>query len=107
MLRKVISQYISYRRSFTGDFPIDLALRNNFVYLDPSSTKINPSSWGSQTEGSGLDIIMALCGFSIVGTDSLVAVNHIIRTRCFIQVAACVMFSRLKSPLTKNLCCIG
>ena len=47
---------------------------------------------GSLIEGSGLDKIMASCGLSIVGTDSLVSVNHIKRVRYCIQIAACVMF---------------
>ena len=50
---------------------------------------------GSLIEGSGLDKIMASCGLSISGTDSLVSVNHIKRERYCIQVAACVMFSLL------------
>ena len=37
--------------------------------------------YGSLIEGSGLDKIMASCGLSIVGTDSLVSVNHIKRAR--------------------------
>ena len=39
---------------------------------------------------SGLDKIMASCGLSIVGTDSLVSVNHIKRAKYCIQVAAYV-----------------
>ena len=49
---------------------------------------------GSVIEGSGLDKIVASCGLSIVGMDSL-SVNHIKRVRCCIQVAAFVMFSLL------------
>ena len=45
---------------------------------------------GSLIEGSGLDKIMASCGVSIVGTDSLVSVNHIKRAKYCIQVAAYV-----------------
>ena len=40
---------------------------------------------------------MTSCGLFIVGTDSLVLVNHIKRTRYCIQVAACDMFSLLTS----------
>ena len=40
---------------------------------------------------------MALCGFSIVETDSLVSRNHIKRVRYCFQVAACAMFSLLPS----------
>ena len=36
---------------------------------------------GSLIEGSGLDKIMASCGLSTVGTDSLVSVNHVKRAR--------------------------
>ena len=57
---------------------------------------------GSLVEGSGLDKIMASCGLSIVGTDSLVSVNHIKRARYCIQVAACVMFSLLTSAHKKS-----
>lgn len=46
-------------------------------------------------KGSGLDKIMVSCGLSIVGTDSLVPVNHIKRAKYCIQIAACVMFSLL------------
>ena len=52
---------------------------------------------GSLIEGSRLNKIMVSCGLSIVGTDSLVSVNHIKRARYCIQVAACVMFSLLTS----------
>ena len=52
---------------------------------------------GSLIEGSGLDKIMALCGLSIVGMDSLVSVNHIKRARYCIQVAVYIMFSLLAS----------
>ena len=52
---------------------------------------------GLLIEGSGLDKIMALCELSIVGTDSLVSVNHIKRARYCIQVAISVMFSLLSS----------
>ena len=55
---------------------------------------------GSRIEGSGLDN-MASCGLSIVGTDSLVSVNHIKRARYWIQVA-CVMFSLLTSAHEKS-----
>ena len=51
---------------------------------------------------SGVDKIMASCGLSIVGTDSLVSVNHIKRARYCIQVAACVMFSLLTSAQEKS-----
>ena len=57
---------------------------------------------GSLIEGSGLDKIMASCGLSIVGTDSLVSVNHIKRLRYCIQIAACVMFSLLTSAHEKS-----
>ena len=57
---------------------------------------------GSVIEGSGLDKIMASCGLSIVGTDSLVSVNHIKRASYCIQVAACVMFSLLISAQEKS-----
>ena len=57
---------------------------------------------GSLIEGSGLDKIMASSGLFIVGTDSLVSVNHIKRTRYCIQVAACVMFSLLTSVHKKS-----
>ena len=53
--------------------------------------------YGSLIEGSCLDKIMASCGLSIVGTNSLVSVNHIKRARYCIQVADCVMFSLLTS----------
>ena len=52
---------------------------------------------------------MAFCGLSIVGTDSLVSVNHIKRARYCIQVATSVMFSLLYQPtrtvVTKALYC--
>ena len=61
----------------------------------------------SLIEGSGLNKIMNSCGLSIVGTDSLVTVNHITRARYCIQVAACVIFSLLTwltlKAVTKNL----
>ena len=57
---------------------------------------------GSLTEGSSLDKIMASCGLSIVGTDSLVSVNHIKRASYCIQVAARVMFSLLTSAQEKS-----
>ena len=57
---------------------------------------------GSLIEGSSLDKIMASCGLSIVGTDSLVSVNHIKRASYCIQVAACVMFSLLTSAQEKS-----
>ena len=57
---------------------------------------------GLLIEGSGLDKIMAVCGFSIVGMDSLVSVNHIERARYRIQVAICVMFSLLSSAHEKS-----
>ena len=61
----------------------------------------------SLIEGSGLNKIMNSCGLSIVGTDSLVTVNHIKRARYCIQVAACVIFSLLTwltlKAVTKNL----
>ena len=57
---------------------------------------------GLLIEGSGLDKIMAVCGFSIVGMDSLVSVNHIKRARYCIQVAICVMFSLLSSAHKKS-----
>ena len=57
---------------------------------------------GSLIEGSNLDKIMAPCGLSSVGTDSLLSVNHIKRARCCIQVEACVMFSLLTSAHKKS-----
>ena len=57
---------------------------------------------GSLIEGSRLNKIMVSCGLSIVGTDSLVSVNHIKRARYYIQVAACVMFSLLTSAQEKS-----
>ena len=57
---------------------------------------------GSLIEGSGLDKIMASYELSMVGTDSLVSVNHIKRARCYIQVAACAMLSLLTSAHKKS-----
>ena len=57
---------------------------------------------GLLIEGSGLDKIMAVCGFSIVGMDSLVSVNHIKRAKYCMQVAICVMFSLLSSAHKKS-----
>ena len=57
---------------------------------------------GLLIEWSGLDKIMAVCGFSIVGTDSLVSINHIERARYLIQVAICVMFSLLSLAHEKS-----
>ena len=57
---------------------------------------------GSLIEGSGLDKVMASCGLSIVGTDSLVSGNHIKRARYCIQIATCVMFSLLTSAHEKS-----
>ena len=57
---------------------------------------------GSIIEESGLDKIMASCGLSIIGTDSLVSVNHIKRAMYCIEVAACVMFSLLISAHEKS-----
>ena len=51
--------------------------------------------FGSLTEGSDLNKIIALYGISIVGIDSLMSVNHVKRARYCIQVEACVMFSLL------------
>ena len=57
---------------------------------------------GSLIEGSGLNKIMASCGLSIAGTDSLVSVNNIKRARYCIHVAACVRFSLLTSAHEKS-----
>ena len=57
---------------------------------------------GSLIKGSGLDKVMASCGLSIVGMDSLVSVNYIKRARYCIQVASCVMFSLLTSAYEKS-----
>ena len=57
---------------------------------------------GLLIEGSGLDKIMASCGLSIVGRDSLVSVNPIKRASYCIQVAICVMFSLLTSAHEKS-----
>ena len=51
---------------------------------------------GKLIEKSGLDAIMLICGLSIVGADSLVTVNDIKRARYCLQVAACVIYLKLK-----------
>ena len=62
-----------------------------------SYRKINCPSLCFTNVGECLDKIMASCGFSIVGTDSLVLINHIKRSGYCFQVANCVMFSLLTS----------
>ena len=57
---------------------------------------------GLLIEGRGLDKIMASCGLSIVGRDSLVSVNPIKRASYCIQVTVCVMFSLLTSAQEKS-----
>ena len=57
---------------------------------------------GLLIEGSGFDKIMASCGLSIVGRDSLVSVNPMKRASYCIQVAICVMFSLLTSAHKKS-----
>ena len=44
---------------------------------------------------SGLDEIICTCGLSIVGADSLVAVDDIKTARYCIQVGACVIYLKL------------
>ena len=95
---KVISQYISYRRSFNGFGPEKYFCLFGSLHLEKSILLL----CGSLIEGSGLDKIMASCGVSIVGTDSLVSVNHIKRAKYCTQVAACVMFSLLTSAHEKS-----
>ena len=45
VLMKVIRQYISYQRSFNGNFLIDLALRNILLVWISSFRKVDPSLW--------------------------------------------------------------
>ena len=82
---KVVSQYIGYWRSFNGDFPMDLGLRNIFGCLDLFIQK-NQSFFFVDYYQRGVQTKSALCGLSIVGTDSLGSVNHIKRARQFIKL---------------------
>ena len=81
---------------------MDLALKN--IYWLYGSLHLEKSILLCRLliEGICLDKIMAVCGFSILGMDSLVSVNHIERARYHIQVAICVMFSLLSSAHEKS-----
>ena len=61
-----------------------------------SCRKINPSLWFT-SRWEWFEQNTALCRLSIVGTDSLVSVNHIKKARYCTQIAACFMFSLLTS----------
>ena len=102
MLIKVISQYKlpkEYQWRSLGRFgPEKYFCLFGSLHLEKSILLL----CGSLIEGSGSDKIMASCGLSTVGTDSLVSVNHIKWARYCIQFAACVMFSLLTSVHEKN-----
>ena len=57
---------------------------------------------GIMIKGSGLDAILSCCELSIVGSESLVTVNHIKKARYCLQVSICMIYSFLESAYQES-----